>query len=180
MFEPRCCNRTVAWFTSVIRRSSPSTVLGGTVCSTSSIKRGDGCGRLVSFHRRRSRKPRAPGAPGLKKRAPSKCFGTKGGSEISTPGLSSCRKILLAYTFSERFCLRNRHRYLLNMSLVASTSNDDKEAGGVVLTRLRGNAQSTELNRCDKIAQTVHCAIGTGANKNSCQSLFAADDCVLW
>ena len=72
---------------------------GGFVCSTSATRRGDGSGRLVSFHRRASRKPRTCGASGLKKRLPSKCFGNSGvPSSSGEPVWASFNK-LSAYNF---------------------------------------------------------------------------------
>ena len=69
---PLCWSSSVEWLTIVTSSSRPSTRSGGLDGSTSEIKRGEGSIRLVSFHRRRSRKPRVCGAPGLKKRLPSK------------------------------------------------------------------------------------------------------------
>lgn len=66
------------WLISVTRSWLPSTEDGGFDCSTSKTKRADGFGRLVSFHRKTSRKPRAEEAFGLKKRFPSKCLGNGG------------------------------------------------------------------------------------------------------
>jgi hypothetical protein len=82
-FTPSTCSSIVEWFTNVARNSSPSTPEGGLEGSTSKTKRGDGSGRLVSFHRRASKNPCACGAFGLKKRRPSKCFGN------GQPGLAS-------------------------------------------------------------------------------------------
>jgi hypothetical protein len=49
----------VEWLTSVTRSSLPATRDGGFDGSTSATKRADGSGRLVSFHRKTSKKPRA-------------------------------------------------------------------------------------------------------------------------
>src|ERR1700689_4548289 len=92
---------TVAWLISVMRSSPPSTPEGGFVCSTSATKRGDGSGRLASFHRRRSRKPRTCGASGLKKRFPSKCFGNGGAPSPSGD------PVLVAFNKLPEYNLRN-------------------------------------------------------------------------
>src|SRR5258708_1432677 len=78
MLIPLCCSSTVEWLISVTRSSLPSTEDGGFDGSTSETKRADNSGRLVSFHRKASRKPRTWGASGLKKRFPSKCAGNGG------------------------------------------------------------------------------------------------------
>ena len=59
MLEPLCWSSTVEWLISVTRSSLPCTEDGGFDGSTSETKRADGFGRLVSFHRKASRKPRA-------------------------------------------------------------------------------------------------------------------------
>src|SRR6266446_9697122 len=78
MLIPLCWSSRVEWLISVTRSPLPSTREGGFDGSTSETKRADCSGRLVSFHRRASRKPRAWGASGLKKRFPSKCLGNGG------------------------------------------------------------------------------------------------------
>ena len=78
MCELLCWSSTVEWLISVTRNWFSSTQDGGFDCSTSETKRADGSGRLVSFHRKTSRKPRAGEAFGLKKRFPSKCLGNGG------------------------------------------------------------------------------------------------------
>ena len=57
MLQPFCWSSTVEWLTSVTRRALPSTPEGGFDGFTSAMKPGDFSGRLVSFHRRTSRKP---------------------------------------------------------------------------------------------------------------------------
>ena len=78
MWEPLCWSRTVEWLIMVTRSWSPSTRDGGLDGSTSETNRADGSGRLVSFHRKTSRKPRAEEALESKKRFPSKCLGNGG------------------------------------------------------------------------------------------------------
>src|ERR1039457_2617574 len=78
MWEPGCWSSTVEWLISVTRSWFSATQAGGFDGSTSATKRADGSGRLVSFHRKTSRKPRAEEAPELKKRFPSKCLGNGG------------------------------------------------------------------------------------------------------
>src|SRR5258708_23210427 len=97
-----------------MRSSLPSTTAGGFVCVTSSTKRGDRSGRLESFHRRRSRKPRTCDAPGLKKRFPSKCFGNGGvSSSIWEQGLASFHKLS---TYDFRNHRPHGHHPFLGMS----------------------------------------------------------------
>ena len=64
------------WLTKVVSSEGESTEAGGIEGSAGTIL-GDDSGRLVSFHLRTLPKPRAPGAPGLKKR-PSRWCGGKG------------------------------------------------------------------------------------------------------
>ena len=94
MLIPLCWSNSVEWLISVTRSSLPSTQGGGFDGSMSETKRADGSGRLVSFHRRTSRKPWASGASGLKKRFPSKCVGN--GSE------PACCTTLIYSQFSGR------------------------------------------------------------------------------
>ena len=59
IWESLCWSSNVEWLTSVTRSSLPATRDGGFDGSTSATKRADGSGRLVSFHRKTSKKPRA-------------------------------------------------------------------------------------------------------------------------
>jgi hypothetical protein len=63
----------VEWLTSVTCSAPASTESGGLEATTSATKGAECSARLLSFQRRASRKPRAWGASGLKKRLPSKC-----------------------------------------------------------------------------------------------------------
>jgi len=58
IWEFPCWSSSEEWLISVTSSASFSTRDGGFDGSTSATKRGDGSGRVVSFHRTTSRKPR--------------------------------------------------------------------------------------------------------------------------
>ena len=58
MFSPYCWSSRVEWLISVTCSRFPSMEDGGFDCSTSEKKRADDAGRVVSFHRSASRRPR--------------------------------------------------------------------------------------------------------------------------
>ena len=67
MLFPESWSNVVAWFTMVTSSEGESMDLGGMDDATA-IMPGDDSARLVNFHLKTSARPRAPGAPGLKKR----------------------------------------------------------------------------------------------------------------
>jgi hypothetical protein len=85
MFDPLCWSSNVEWLIKVTRSSLPSTREGGFDGVTSETKCAHFSGRLVSFHFNALRNPRAWGAPGLKKRFPSKCRGKGGATGLILP-----------------------------------------------------------------------------------------------